>query len=238
MIMTAPDERLVTHYDALGTIEIFKDLSHEEVLAVAQRCRWHCYQAQQMVVDYRDEAGDVFFIVRGKVRVTFYSTSGREVTFRELYAGKIFGELSAIDGGPRSASVVAVTDSLLASLKVTDFWDILRNNDQVTAATLRWLVCLVRSLSVRVIEFSTLDVQRRIRSELLRLARETSPVGNTAMLERIPTHTDFANRISTHREAVTRELNHLTRAGLIEKCGTSLLIRDIAVLSTMVNEEQ
>jgi CRP-like cAMP-binding protein len=170
--MKANSERFEQQEEFLATISIFKDLSPDEVRSVAQRCRWRRFQAHQAIVDYQDKADDVFFIMRGKVRVIYFSASGREVTFRDLGAGQMFGELSAIDGCPRSASVVAVDDTMLASMTVADFWDILRRNDRVAAATLRWLVCLVRSLSERVIEFSTLCVQRRIRSELLRLARE------------------------------------------------------------------
>jgi len=234
--MAAISERFESREEALATIKIFQDLSPDEVRAIARCCQWRRFQAHQTIVEYQDETDDVFFIVSGKVRVTFYSASGREVTFRDLSAGQIFGELSAIDGSPRSASVVAVTDTVLATMTVAAFWDILRRDERVAAATFRWLVCLVRSLSERVIEFSTLCVQRRIRVELLRLARKTTPRGNTAVIAPVPTHADFANRISTHREAVTRELSHLARAGLIEKCGNALIIRNISVLAATVED--
>jgi hypothetical protein len=86
------------------------------------------------------------------------------------------------------------------------------------------------------VEFSTLDVPNRIRAELLRLARKSSPGQNTAVIFPIPTHTAIANRISTHREAVTRELSNLCRAGLLERHDGILVIRDVEKLSAIVSD--
>ena len=49
-----------------------------------------------------------------------------------------------------------------------------------------------------------------------------------------PKHAEIASRISTHREAVTRELNELTRAKLIARRGSDLIIHDTALLESMV----
>jgi len=51
-----------------------------------------------------------------------------------------------------------------------------------------------------------------------------------------PTHADMASRISTHREAVSRELARLARTGLVERRGNDLVLRDIAALASMVDE--
>jgi CRP-like cAMP-binding protein len=95
---------------------------------------------------------------------------------------------------------------------------------------------LVRLLSARVFEFSALAVRNRIHAELLRLAREHMDAGNTAAISPSPTHADIASRISTHREAVTREYHNLSESGLIEQRRGKLVIHDIARLETMVRE--
>src|SRR3546814_6727654 len=94
-------------------------------------------------------------------------------------------------------------------------------------ALLTSLIGTVRTLSERIFEFSTLAVKNRIHSELLRLAREGEHVGKTAHISPAPTHADIASRISTHREAVTRELNELTKSGLVKRDGRTLIIGDI-----------
>ena len=222
--------------DTLSGIELFKSLPAPDIAALVKRCQWRRYAAGQEIVGQQDDTKDVYFIVRGEVRVTVFSLSGKEVAFRDMRAGQSFGELAAIDGGPRSANVVALADSLIASMPAKVFWDVLHDHPEVAAAVMRHLTRLVRRLSERVFEISTLAVRNRIHAELLRLARRNMDDDNSAAISPAPTHADIASRVSTHREAVTRELNDLTRAGLIERQSGTLMIRDVAELARMVEE--
>jgi CRP-like cAMP-binding protein len=104
----------------------------------------------------------------------------------------------------------------------------------VLFATLRHLTTQVRALTERVFEFSTLAVRNRVHAELVRLARDHG--GNDAVIRPAPTHTEIASRISTHREAVTRELNRLEDLGLIVREGRSLRVQDLERLQAMVED--
>jgi CRP/FNR family transcriptional regulator, cyclic AMP receptor protein len=222
--------------DSLEGFELFRDLSADALAALSRNCLWRRYRPHQIILGYLDASRDVFFVVRGQVRVTFFSASGREVSFRDLPAGEMFGELSAIDGLPRSCTVMALTDALVAVMSASIFWELLRTYESVNAYTLRRLTRLVRALSVRVVESSTLTVQRRIQVELLRLARETAPGQKCAVVFPAPTHAEFASRVSTHREAVTRSLGELTRGGIVQRRRGTLVIRDVEALAAMVNQ--
>ena len=227
---------MVKAEETLAGIGILKHLPRRDLEALAGRCQWRRYGPGQQIVGHQDETNDVFFIIEGKVRVTIYSLSGQTVTFRDIGAGELFGELAAIDGKPRAADVFTLTDSLIASMSPDIFLDLLRNDPEVSASIHRQLAGLVRSLTERVFEFSTLTVKNRIHAELLRLARDHMEGENTAVISPVPTHAEFASRVSTHREAVTRELNALERAGLIERHGGTLIIPDFARLARTVEE--
>jgi CRP-like cAMP-binding protein len=218
----------------LARFRLFEGLPAAELRALEQRCRFRRYVRDTTIVDYQENKTDVFFIVNGQVRVTIFSKAGREVAFRDLDAGELFGELSAIDGKPRAANVVALTECVLAAMPESALWDVLHRHQSVTDAMLRRLAGNVRALTERVFEFSTLAVRNRIHAELLRLARAsdkgTRPIAIAPML----THAELANRLSTHREAVTRELNNLTRLGVIARSGNDLVIPDIKALERLV----
>lgn len=77
---------------------------------------------------------DVYFVIEGRVRVVNCWQVGREISFQDLEAGECFGELSAIDQRPRSASVVALVDTLLASLPSRTFLDLLVKYPDVALA--------------------------------------------------------------------------------------------------------
>jgi CRP-like cAMP-binding protein len=217
-------------------IELLQTVPAQELEALAKRCRWSRHSAGQLIVGHRDESTDVFFIVAGMVRAIVYSRAGKEVTFRDIGTGESFGEYAAIDGQLRSASVVARTDSLTAAMPARVYWEVLKTHPEVSAAVLKDLTRQVRALSERVFEFSALAVRNRIHAELLRLARADPAQGKTAVISPAPTHADIASRISTHREAVSRELSALSREGLIERRGQELVIRDLDRLARMVEE--
>jgi CRP-like cAMP-binding protein len=221
---------------ALERIEIFQNLDAREIERLTNRVNWRNYKAHQQIIGHQEASTDVYFMVSGTVRVILFSSAGKEVAFRDIHAGECFGEYAAIDGAPRSANVIALTDVMIGSVSAETFRSILEEYPAVSMSLLAHLVSTVRSLSERIFEFSTLAVKNRIHSELLRLARENERDGNQARISPAPTHADIASRISTHREAVTRELNDLTKSGLLARDGRTLIITDMAELERLVHE--
>ena len=76
----------------------------------------------------------------------------------------------------------------------------------------------------------------RIHAELLRITKNNSIKDGSATITPVPTHADIANRVSTHREAVTRELNELEHKGLIERQTDIWIINDVERLHRMVHD--
>ena len=118
-----------------------------------------------------------------------------------------------------------------------DFWNVIEKHPEVAAGVMVRLADLVRFLSDRVYQFGALDVKDRVRAEVLRLARDSSRDGKSATIEKMPTHVDIASRINTHREAVTRELNELTRLGLIRKERRVVTVPDLQAPAELLPEE-
>ena len=106
----------------------------------------------------------------------------------------------------------------------------------MTLAVLTQLVKRTRTVTRRVYEFSTLHVDNRIQAEVLRLATLAGREGKGARIVPAPTHVEIASRVSTHREAVTRELNRLSRIGLVTRSGDALLVNDVERLAQMVQD--
>jgi hypothetical protein len=113
---------------------------------------------------------------------------------------------------------------------------LLRSEPALAQALLPRLTRIIRTLTTRVYEFSTLAVNNRIQAELLRLAGLEPKNGNSARIVPAPTHVEIASRVSTHREAVTRELARLARIGIIERRRGTLLIKNIDRLAAMVRD--
>jgi len=220
----------------LSVIKEFNHLSPQEIEAVAVACQWHRYDAGNEIVRYREHSNSVFFIIQGEIRVMYHSLSGQEVILCNLSAGDMLGELTAIDGHPRSATAIARTSALLASMPAIHFQNLVYSNRQIAETILKRLTAQVRRLTERVYDFSTLAVPNRIRTELLRLARDHMTSANAAIISPSPTQTEIANLVSTHREAVSRELKKLVKDKLIMRRGHDLYVLDIARLTQLVDE--
>jgi CRP/FNR family cyclic AMP-dependent transcriptional regulator len=104
-------------------IEGFKELAPGAIEQANAQCRWRWYDPDERILSQEDQTTDVFVIVEGRVRITNYSPDGREVSFRDMGTGEIFGELAAIDGLPRSAPCWAPCPRR----PIGDYWKAIRS---------------------------------------------------------------------------------------------------------------
>lgn len=227
-----PDERVA----ALKRITILKDLKEASFEAIVRACTWHTASQGELIFSVKDNATDLYFLLSGKVQVVLYSSEGKPVLFVTLSAGDIVGEVSAIDGFPRSATVEAIDDCTLASLSAAAVERLIMEEPAFGLALSRRLASHIRRLSERVFEFSTLAVQNRIHAELLRLATLAGSDSGEVLLSPAPSLTDIAARIAARREGVSREVNRLIQIGLLKRVRGGLRILDIKRLSDLVRE--
>jgi len=231
MAASAPGERNRT----LAGIEIFRDTRREDLERIEQRCRWRRYQPGQAVIERDAPTHEVHFVAAGTVRVEDHAASGRVVSFQDVRAGGLVGELAAIDGGERSASVIAVEPTTTAALDPRSFLNILADHPEVSLATMQRLADMVRQASTRIMELSTVGAHNRVHAEVLRIARERAGRdGASARISPIPAHADIASRVSTTRETVARVLSELGKQGLVRRERNALVVPDLAALTELV----
>ena len=219
---------------SLKTFSLFRELADAELAAIAADIQVQQYGAGELVIGHTDSSFDVLFLVQGSARVSLYSADGQRVGFHDMPAGMMFGEISAIDGLPRSASVEAGEACIIAKLPRKRFLALIESNPGFALAVTRQLAGHVRRLTTRVFEFSTMAVRQRLRAELLRLAKPSD--SDSALIANLPTHAELASRISTHREAVSREMAWLDSQGLTAKQGRNLFIPSIGRIRSLLDE--
>jgi CRP-like cAMP-binding protein len=221
-------------HHSLAGVTLLSNLEESALRSLEQRCRWQRFAAHEQIIDHDSDSRDVYFVVEGRVRVVNYSLSGREITFDDIVAGRYFGEFAALDGQPRSANVIALTDTLVASVSPDTFLNLLRDNADMAVAVMQELAKLIRASTDRIMDLSTLGAHNRVHSELLREARAHARDDNTAVIAPIPVHGDIASRVSTTRETVARVFSDLTRQGLIKRGKNELVVLDLRRLEQLV----
>ena len=228
--MTANDARSL---DGIDLLSVVPPAIRAEIL---KQCRWQRFEAQEQIIDRNDDPDHVYFLVEGRVRVVIYSASGREITFDDLQAGSMFGELSGLDRAPRSANVMALTDATVAVLPTAAFRAVVTENPALALATMVHLVGVLRRANERIMELSTLGANNRVHAEILRLAILGGQPDGTAVIRPIPVHSDIASRVSTTRETVARVLSDLARARLVIRAADHLHVADLNRLERLVED--
>jgi len=211
-------------------ISLFEDLTDSELERIARSCHTRQYEKHAQIAAEGDHSTDVFFILKGSVRVNSITRAGREVIFSDLAVGDVFGEFAAVDHQPRSATLVALSDCLLARMTAERFFAVLRENNSVAIHLIQLLVGMIRRTSERMFEMSALGLRERLRRELLRLAGQGTRSGYSAVIHPAPTHQELAALIGSHREAVTKELNRLEHARIVEVRRREIRILDLRAL--------
>ncbi len=217
----------------LDNINLLTELPVEELRDLERRATWRRYERNEQILDRNSENRDVFFVVQGAVQIANYSLSGREISLAMVSEGAYFGELSAIDDAPRSASVTASERSLLAAVSPTTFRDLLARDARIAFAVLQNMANVIRACDERIMDLSTLGAVQRVYVELLRLAGPDPAVPNFWSIYPMPTQADIAGRASTTRETVARVLSQLTSAEIVERKGKTLYLKDRGKLQAL-----
>lgn len=220
----------------LKKIPIFQNVSSESLKQLDKNAVRANHVRGEAIIMRADNNNDVFVLLHGQAKVTIFSANGKAVGFRQIHPGDIFGEFSAIDGRERSATVEAIKSCTTLRFSAALFWELMESDRAFLSMVLNHLVNLLRSMTSRVVEFSTLAVKNRIYNELLRMAKATDGVDGEYQVSPAPTHSEIAARISTHREAVSREFSRLKQLGVIERRGKALIVKNRERLERMVHE--
>ena len=221
--------------DQLAAVTLLASLTPDERARLAKRCAWRTYCKDQTVVESASEDRDVYFVVSGSVRIVNFSLSGKPVAYATLGTGEFFGELAAIDGAPRSASVVANENCKLAALAPHAFIELLRGHPDISLAVMRRLASVVRSCDERIMDLATLGAMQRVIMELCRLAKPDPITVDSWMIYPCPAQREIAARASTTRETVARVFTQLLESGHIRRKGRSLYLQDRQELESLAH---
>jgi CRP/FNR family cyclic AMP-dependent transcriptional regulator len=212
----------------LEGIELLQELTPHERERVALRCSWRRPASGERIIVAGAESREVLFVIAGRLRVVHHALSGREVAYAHIPAGGHVGELGVLDGKPRSASVEAEGNCLLAVLPAAAFLELLDSRPEVARRLMADLAGTIRACNQKAVELGLIGAVQRVHRELLRHARPGSDGG--AIVKPLPTQAELAAEAGTTRETVARVLGQLAKSGVAVRCGRQLLIRDPAVL--------
>ena len=216
----------------LRNVSLFRGLSGEEIAAVAKNTTSRRFGRGSTII-LAEQQGDAFFIIqKGRVKVSVSREGGREVILSFLGVGQVFGELSLLDGKPRSADVTATEATELIMLRRPDFLRLITEKPSIVIGLLTELASRLRKVDYNIAGLALLDVTNRVSKTLLQLANEGGELEERGvLLKNRPTHQQLAQMSGTTRETVTRVLRQLEEQGYIECSGRNIVILSDATIA-------
>ena len=209
----------------LSKVPIFSSLKEETLLQIDQICIKKNYKKGDIILFEHDEGNTFFFIVNGEVKISRESDDGKEVVLSLLHDSDVFGEMSLLDGMPRSANVTAMEDTELYMIKRENFLELLNNNPGVCIALLEEITRRLREAGLRIKSLSLNDAEGKVATVLLQIADEKGKIKNGIVeIEKLPFQHELANMAGTSRETISRTLHSFAKKGLVELEGPKLRI--------------
>src|SRR5262249_10259560 len=193
------------------------------------------YGNRQRIFDKGDDGDRLLGVLAGQVRIYVMSSEGRELIMNVIMPGELFGEISLIDGKPRSASAVAIGSTDLMHIKRQDFLALLRSNHDLCLKFMNVLCERVRWTSGLLEDASLLDLPSRLAKRLLNLAHGIGEKqGDGIRIGLKLSQTDLGNMLGVTREAVNKQLREWMRDGLVDMQDGQMLILDPKSLAALV----
>jgi CRP-like cAMP-binding protein len=198
---------------------LFAALSERELALIASDLVQRRYGPGQTIFNQGDPGQMLYLLATGQVRIFVNGLEGSETSVILCgRPGDIFGELAVIDGLPRSATAIALSDTTVLILSRAAFRRHMRRIPQLSLSFLKLLSTRVRYNTKQVDSLTSLDVAGRLACKLLELGKDYGVVAAAGVRLDMPlTQTDLASLVGATRESVNKMLRVFRKQGLISQ---------------------
>ncbi len=195
----------------LARVPLFADLDDESLRELSAVARKRVFR-QGEVIFHRDDPGQVLYIVKeGKVKIALTSPDGQEVSLTVFGAGECFGELSILDGEPRSADAIALERVELYALQRQDFVNVVMNHPKIAVQVMKVISQRLRQADQQIEDLLFLDVYGRVAKKLLELSETHGvPTAQGVRIELRLTQQELASMVGASRESVNKVMGYFT----------------------------
>lgn len=229
----APARRVVTVY--LQKIPLLAGVDSERLAKVGSALLLRSVERGHSILHKGGVGDHLLFLLSGRLQAVDLTEDGREIGLSFLTPGDYFGELSIIDGLPRSASVVACEASLVAFLPRTQALELIYETPLVAERLLKRMASTIRTAANYRTILGIPNAFQRVFALLNQFAK-TAP-GGLVVIEKMPTQQEIAIMVNTSRETVSRAIHILIQKGVVEKDMRRLIVRQPEALRNAVTSE-
>jgi len=204
-----------TDAERLRVNDLLVGLDDEAFEQLCARVEFLPFSKGNELVEQGTDQDCTYLMVKGRVRIMQGDESDSEIVFREVGEGGWFGEIAALDRGERTASVLALSDGVVAVMPRVIFINLILEHRQIAVKILESLASVIRSSNKRFSEVSSFSGVQRVYLMLLEMADPT-PDGEW-MVDPMPSHEQIANQAMTSKDVVAKALSQILQMELAKR---------------------
>lgn len=209
-------------------------LSREELDDLISRGARRPFRRGGFIMTEGELSDHVVIVLSGRAKVASVTPDGREVVLAIRGPGELLGELSALDGGPRMASVSALENVEALIVPSERFEAFLQDHARLAVLLLQMLSRRLRDAERKRVEFGAYDTPERLARRLLELVDRYGVSGDGGIQIQLSlTQDELAGWTGASREAISKALRHFRDRGWVTTGRRSIVVRDVEALRTL-----
>ncbi|MGD8861036.1 MAG: Crp/Fnr family transcriptional regulator [Myxococcales bacterium] len=215
--------------ELLRNVSLFVDLTDEELDSIAALSHRKRFGAREAIVRQADPGGEMFVIVSGHLKVVSSDPEGRDTALSIMGPGEVFGEVTLLDGGPRSATIIALEPSELLSIRRDAFVRFLETSPGTSIKLLSVLSDRLRRLTERAEDIAFLRVGGRLAKRVSQLADdygERRADGSVRISFKL-SQQEMGDLVGATRESANKQVRHWEQAGIVSQQSGHLIVHDL-----------
>lgn len=181
---------------AIQRLPLFANFAEEHTTLILQHSKKVKLGAHTLLFREKEQGHTFFMILRGSVKIYTRSDTGEEKILSVLTAGEGLGELSLIDGKPRSASALTLEETELLVLSRDSFLKLLKGNFEMIRSLMEKLADRLRKTNEHVNDLAFCDPHTRVVKNLIQLARRFGQRSEEYVLVKMPLNYDELSQMA------------------------------------------
>jgi CRP/FNR family transcriptional regulator, cyclic AMP receptor protein len=200
---------------------IFEEFSKElidELAGLAQLRRW---SAGTVIFQRGDEGNYMILLTTGRIKVSLFTTHGKELSLRHFEPGALLGEMSVLDGQPRSADATAAVASEGYVISRKEFRALMSRSPEAADAVVNFLCNRLRETNQQLETIALYNLDARVARFLLAALRQIhgDDLPDEARLQLALSQVEFGAILGASRPRINRAILELEDAGAIKRHG-------------------
>ncbi|HEX7854063.1 MAG TPA: Crp/Fnr family transcriptional regulator [Sphingobium sp.] len=220
-----------TLLDKLPGESLLKVLEPVELTELLSQAREAKAKKGDAVIRQGDNGDALLILLEGQARVTVYTANGREIVLEYVGPGTVLGEIALLDGGVRTASVIAMGPLKYLILPRSVFEHVIASNHRIALRLMKELATRLRRANQTIETDRAYAAASRLARFLLRLAYENGEAGDAIRLSQ----TELSMFAGISRENINRQLSLWQQDGIVAVSHGGVTIMDREALEEVAD---